>query len=146
MLLLAAAVACAQSPEPTTAKRTVVKIPRASATKKHKPQPADADAEDIPSSRREATEGASEEHAEEEEAAEEAAPQGFYPVAPAGPTGGPECDAVADCCAKLIATMGSVSADPRMCEQYRNALSAQCSALLQQWQPYAIKAGLRCGP
>ena len=148
ILLLAATVACAQSPEPTTAKRTVVMIPHTKPqnSRKSKSTDAEAEAEDIPASQREMAREAPEGYVEEEAPAEEDPNPGFFPSAAGGPTGGPDCDAVADCCLKLMTVMGSVTADPRICEQFRNAPSAVCPATLQQLQVHAVRAGVRCGP
>jgi len=150
ILLLAATVACAQSPEPTTAKRTVVMIPHTKPQNSRKSKSTDAEAEaeaeDIPASQREMAREAPEGYVEEEAPAEEDPNPGFFPSAAGGPTGGPDCDAVADCCLKLMTVMGSVTADPRICEQFRNAPSAVCPATLQQLQVHAVRAGVRCGP
>ena len=145
MLLLAATVACARSPEPTTAKRTVVMIPHTKPQSPRKSKATDAEAEDIPASQREAAREAPAE-SEEEAPAEEDPNPGFFPSAAGGPTGGPDCEALADCCVKLMAVMGSVTADPRICEQFRSAPSAICPSTLQQLQIHAVRAGVRCGP
>ena len=141
------AVACAHSPESEVAEQPTVEIPEPKPEKTKREKAAD----DVPvpsNPHRGDAYAADPEPAEEEEAVPEAngslpvpGPAGRY----AGPTGGPECSALANCCLKSTA-FGGAAADPRMCNHMRNLPSAICVQVLPQLRREAAKHGIHCGP
>jgi hypothetical protein len=149
LLWLSVVVACGRSPEPEVAEQPTVEVPAPTEerTETDAEQASEEEASEMPSSRR----GQARRSQDDEEEWPldhhyEPPPPSPFPPPGVGPTGGPDCDALADCCLKLIGAMGSASADPRMCDQLRTQPAALCSQLLPQFYKSASQAGVYCQP
>jgi hypothetical protein len=68
------------------------------------------------------------------------------PNAWAGPTGGPACKALVDCCLVLVRAMNTPGTDPKMCSQMLTFPSVVCSQAMPMMRSEASKRGARCRP
>jgi hypothetical protein len=144
LLLSLISAACTRTPEAQVAQQTTVEIPavpedtkpEASKERRDVPVPSSLDRADSSTRPPEDTESESDE------------PPTLPPSwtrAAAGPTGGPACDKLADCCLKAI-HVASGAPDPAVCDQMRKMPAMICAQLLPQLVREAAKHGVTCRP
>jgi hypothetical protein len=146
-IVLLLAVGCARSQPAEVAEQTTVEIPEA------KPDmPKQEEEEDdvpVPSSPDRGSSPAVEVDPPEEEMVLPEPPGGLPPPvfggSYAGPTGGPDCQALADCCLKSLGFVGGAP-DPRMCQSMLSFPASLCAQVLPQLRQEALKHGVACGP